>query len=59
MTEKIELTTIDKLHDSIELYMKVFNNEPWSYENAKERISDLINTPKFLCFSLVSFKKGE
>jgi len=56
MTEKIELMTIDNLEQSIELYMKVFNSEPWneswSYEVAKERLTDLINTPKFLGFSL-------
>lgn len=56
MKERIELMTIDKLEQSIELYIKVFNSEPWngtwSYEVAKERLFDLINTPKFLGFSL-------
>ncbi|RKL64667.1 GNAT family N-acetyltransferase [Salipaludibacillus neizhouensis] len=56
MTERIELMTFDKLEQSIELYMKVFNSEPWdetwSYEIAKERLFDLINTPKFFGYSL-------
>ncbi|RSL29243.1 N-acetyltransferase [Salibacterium salarium] len=56
MADRIELMTIDKLEQCIELYMKVFNSEPWnetwSYEVAKERLSDIINTPKFLGFSL-------
>lgn len=56
MTQRIELMSIDKLEESIELYMKVFNSEPWNeawnYEVAKERLSDLINTPKFLGYAL-------
>ncbi|MDL4839469.1 GNAT family N-acetyltransferase [Aquibacillus rhizosphaerae] len=56
MTERIEIMTINKLEQCIELYMQVFNSEPWketwSFEVAKERLLDLINTPKFLGFSL-------
>ncbi|WP_117149159.1 MULTISPECIES: GNAT family N-acetyltransferase [Paraliobacillus] len=56
MAERIELMTIEKLEPCIELYMNVFNSEPWnenwSFEIAKERLSDLINTPKFFGFSL-------
>ncbi len=56
MTEKIVPLTIDKIEQCIELYNNVFNsepwNEPWTYESAKERLTDLINTPKFLGFLL-------
>ncbi|MGE1161608.1 hypothetical protein ACQJ0H_22850, partial [Pantoea agglomerans] len=48
--------------------MNVFNNEPWSeswtYETAKERLTDLLHTPKFLGFlfhidnNLVGFIAG-
>ncbi|WP_183041151.1 hypothetical protein [Salipaludibacillus neizhouensis] len=44
MVVKIEPITIDKLEQCIDLYMKVFNSEPlnetWSYEDAKERLTD-------------------
>lgn len=40
----------------IDLYVKVFNDPPWSeswtYATAKERLSDLIHTPKFMGFLL-------
>ncbi|MCK1985729.1 MULTISPECIES: GNAT family N-acetyltransferase [Peribacillus] len=53
MTEMIPLTS-ENLEQCIELYMNVFNREPWNenwtYETAKERLSDLLHTPKFLGF---------
>ncbi|MGG0792184.1 GNAT family N-acetyltransferase [Peribacillus simplex] len=53
MTEMLPLTS-ENLEQCIELYMKVFNREPWNeswtYETAKERLSDLLHTPKFLGF---------
>ncbi|SFL58592.1 Ribosomal protein S18 acetylase RimI [Gracilibacillus orientalis] len=61
MPERIETMTIDKLNQCIDLYISVFNSEPWnetwSYEIAKERLTDLINTPKFLGFSLYNGDK--
>lgn len=56
MAETIKPFTEDYLDQCIELYMKVFNSEPWnetwSYDTAKERLVDLLNTPKFLGFLL-------
>lgn len=53
MTEMLPLTS-ENLEQCIELYMNVFNHEPWNeswtYETAKERLSDLLHTPKFLGF---------
>ncbi|KRF58491.1 GNAT family acetyltransferase [Bacillus sp. Soil745] len=53
MTEMIPLTS-ENLELCIELYMNVFNREPWNerwtYETVKERLSDLLHTPKFLGF---------
>jgi ribosomal protein S18 acetylase RimI-like enzyme len=54
--ETIIPLTIDKLEQCVELYINVFNNEPWNenwtYQDAKERLNDLINTPKSLGFLL-------
>ncbi|MES1042394.1 GNAT family N-acetyltransferase [Peribacillus simplex] len=51
MTEMIPLTS-ENVELCIEIYMNVFNSEPWNerwtYERAKERLSDLLHTPKFL-----------
>lgn len=56
MAEIILPFTIDKIEQCIELYINVFNSEPWNetwtYQNAKERLTDLINTPKFLGYLL-------
>lgn len=56
MTERMEPMTMDALDECIKLYKNVFNSEPWneawSYDIAKERLIDLINTPKFLGFLL-------
>ncbi|GAB6258112.1 MULTISPECIES: GNAT family N-acetyltransferase [Peribacillus] len=53
MTEMVPLTS-ENLELCIELYINVFNREPWNegwtYETAKERLSDLLHTPKFLGF---------
>ncbi|WP_260287836.1 GNAT family N-acetyltransferase [Peribacillus aracenensis] len=53
MTEMLPLTS-ENLEQCIELYMNVFNHEPWNeswtYEAAKERLSDLLHTPKFFGF---------
>ncbi|MED3985791.1 hypothetical protein P4646_17275 [Peribacillus simplex] len=56
MTEMVPLTS-ENLELCIELYMNVFNSEPWNerwtYETAKERLSDLLHTPKFLGFFFI------
>ena len=56
MTETIVPFTEDYLNQCIELYIDVFNREPWNetwaYLSAKERLTDLIHTPKFLGFLL-------
>ncbi|TRZ39179.1 GNAT family N-acetyltransferase [Niallia circulans] len=48
--------TEDTLEQCIELYISVFNSEPWNetwtYSSAKERLTDLLHTPKFLGFLL-------
>ncbi|MGG3497830.1 GNAT family N-acetyltransferase [Peribacillus simplex] len=53
MTEMLPLTS-ENLEQCIELYMNVFNREPWNeswtYETAEERLSDLLHPPKFLGF---------
>jgi aminoglycoside 6'-N-acetyltransferase I len=40
------------LEPCIELNINVFNrdpwNETWTYQTAKERLTDLLHTPKFL-----------
>jgi aminoglycoside 6'-N-acetyltransferase I len=54
--EKIIPITTDNLEQCIELYIRVFNSEPWNeswtYETTKERLSDLLHTPKSLVFAL-------
>ncbi|MFA1822924.1 GNAT family N-acetyltransferase [Virgibacillus oceani] len=56
MKETIEPITIDKTEECVELYINVFNSEPWNetwtYVTAEERLIDLLHTPKFLGFSL-------
>ncbi|RST60252.1 GNAT family N-acetyltransferase [Siminovitchia terrae] len=56
MTEKIIPITNEKIEKCIELYINVFNsgpwNETWTYQTAKERLTDLMLTPKFLGFLL-------
>lgn len=57
MTERIEQLSDEKLEQITELYVKVFNHEPWNEtwngEVAKERLKDLINTPNFLGLSII------
>jgi len=54
--EKLVPITVDAIDQCIELYISVFNSEPWNetwtYPAAKERLTDLLNTPKFLGFLL-------
>lgn len=56
MAETIVPFTIDKMEHCIELYINVFNSEPWNetwtYQTAKERLTDLLHTPKFFGFLL-------
>jgi aminoglycoside 6'-N-acetyltransferase I len=56
MAEKIIPFTIDKIEQCTDLYINVFNSEPWNetwtYQSAKERLTDLILTPKFQGFLL-------
>ncbi|MGM0805994.1 MAG: GNAT family N-acetyltransferase [Bacillota bacterium] len=56
MAETIVPITIDKIEQCTELYINVFNKEPWNetwtYKDAKERLRDLIHTPKFIGFLL-------
>ncbi|PMC37836.1 GNAT family N-acetyltransferase [Bacillus sp. UMB0899] len=56
MAETIVPITLDKMEQCIELYMNVFNSEPWNekwtYEVTRERLTDLLHTPKFLGFLL-------
>lgn len=54
--EKVVPITVDAIDQCIELYISVFNSEPWNetwtYPAAKERHTDLLHTPKFLGFLL-------
>ncbi|MFP3919313.1 GNAT family N-acetyltransferase [Lysinibacillus telephonicus] len=56
MGEKFVPITTKNLEQCSELYIHVFNSEPWNeswtHQDAKERLSDLIQTPKFLGFIL-------
>lgn len=56
MPETIETFTEKYLEQCIELYINVFNSEPWNenwtHQSASERLADLLNTPKFLGFLL-------
>ena len=56
MTETIVPMTMDDIEQCIELYMTVFNSEPWNeswtHSTAKERLTDFIHTPKYIGFLL-------
>lgn len=56
MAERIVPMTIVEIEECIELYINVFNREPWNeswtYSTAKERLTDFIHTPKHLGFLL-------
>ena len=58
---KIVPITVDNLEQCMELYISVFNSEPWNetwtHQSAKERLTDLLQTPKFLGFLL--YEKGD
>ncbi|MGG0741451.1 hypothetical protein [Niallia taxi] len=49
--EKVVPITVDAIDQCIELYISVFNSEPWNetwtYPAAKKRLTDLLHTPKF------------
>ncbi|MGG1572046.1 GNAT family N-acetyltransferase [Fictibacillus sp. NRS-1165] len=54
MSEQMVFMEEEHLDACVELYQDVFNrspwNESWTEETAKERLADLMNTPKFLGF---------
>ncbi|RUT30505.1 N-acetyltransferase [Paenibacillus zeisoli] len=56
MTERILPFTSDRLGHCTELYVQVFNSEPWketwTRPTAEERLTDLLNTPKSFGFVL-------
>ena len=56
MAETIIPMTMDDIEQCIELYISVFNSEPWNeswtYSAVKERLTDFIHTPKYLGFLL-------
>ncbi|UOQ50160.1 GNAT family N-acetyltransferase [Gracilibacillus caseinilyticus] len=56
MTERLIPFTSEQVEACTELYMQVFNNEPWNetwtYQSARERLTDLQRTPKFLGYLL-------
>ena len=56
MSEYIVPISSENLEACIDLYIKVFNSTPWKeswdFPTAKERLSDLLHTPKFLGFLL-------
>lgn len=58
MNEVIVPITSENLEQCIELYINVFNSDPWNeswtYETARERLTDLLHTPKFLGFLFYS-----
>ncbi|WP_134699509.1 GNAT family N-acetyltransferase [Ammoniphilus sp. YIM 78166] len=62
MNETIIPMSIDYLDECVNLYVEVFNrnpwNEAWSYDTAHERLSDLLYTPKFKGFLLRSPEKA-
>lgn len=52
MIEKVVPFTAENMQQCIDLYLDVFTrkpwNEQWTEESAKERLTDLLNTPKFI-----------
>ncbi|UOQ43735.1 GNAT family N-acetyltransferase [Halobacillus salinarum] len=56
MNNVIRSLSRHEIEDCIDLYIKVFNskpwNEEWSYDIARERLTDMYNTPKFLGLTL-------
>ncbi|KXG09287.1 GNAT family N-acetyltransferase [Anoxybacillus rupiensis] len=54
MEEIVAPMTFEHLQECIELYIRVFHREPWNenwtYEAARERLTDLLHTPKFIGF---------
>ena len=52
MIGKVVPLTAENIQQCIDLYLDVFTekpwDEPWTEESAKERLTDLLNTPKFM-----------
>ncbi|WEA42566.1 GNAT family N-acetyltransferase [Priestia aryabhattai] len=52
MIEKVVPFTAENMQQCIDLYLDVFTrkpwNEQWTEESVKERLTDLLNTPKFI-----------
>ncbi len=61
MIEKIVPLTAENMQQCINLYMNVFTkkpwNEPWTEKSARERLTDLLNTPKFMGY--LFYDQGE
>ncbi|AUB39698.1 Ribosomal protein S18 acetylase RimI and related acetyltransferases [Nostoc flagelliforme CCNUN1] len=60
MPEEIQTFTTEHLDKCAHLYVEVFNSEPWNeqwtFETARTRLFEIINTPGFVGFV---FKQGE
>lgn len=58
MNNIISPISSENLKDCINLYIQTFNKNPWNqswtYELVEERLTDLLNTPKFLGFAFYS-----
>ncbi len=56
MTETIVPMTFDRIEQCVELYINFFKKEPWNEtwtdRDAKERLTDLMHTPKCLGYLL-------
>ncbi|MGM0807088.1 MAG: GNAT family N-acetyltransferase [Bacillota bacterium] len=56
MAETIGPMTLDRIEQCVKLYINVFNKDPWNEtwtdRTAKERLMDLMHTPKFLGYLL-------
>lgn len=56
MSEEIQTFTTDHLDKCANLYVKVFNGEPWNeqwtIETARLRLFEILNTPGFIGFVL-------
>ncbi len=54
MAEEIKVFTAEQLDEASHLYVSVFNAEPWNdlwtFETARKRLSDILQTPGFIGF---------
>ncbi|WP_279620423.1 hypothetical protein NQ126_015510 [Priestia megaterium] len=61
MIGKVVPLTAENMQQCINLYMNVFTktpwNEPWTEKSARERLTDLLNTPKFMGY--LFYDQGE